>query len=159
MILLALAAMAAQALTVPTAAPPPVTATPVTGAPTTAPPSDTTQVQGSGPVSSSGLGATGFLTAESLQAKCQENSAAMVSYCYAYIAGVHDTIRAYETWLNMREFCRPVRVSQSELRRAFLDYLTANPRASSGEAASVVVIALRTKFACDTAQPVTPAAP
>lgn len=142
MIFLALAAIAAQAATAPAPPPPPRPMAPM------AAPADEAVLP-----APSRVGSTGFLTAASLQSKCQDNSAAMVSACYAYIAGVHDTIRAYETWLNMREFCRPARVSQGELRRAFLEYLTANPRAASGEAASVVVIALRAKFACDAAGP------
>ncbi|EIZ79042.1 hypothetical protein WSK_2587 [Novosphingobium sp. Rr 2-17] len=95
-----------------------------------------------------GLASSALLTADSLRSKCEDTSAVLASYCYAYIAGVYDSIRAYETWLNMREFCRPVRVSQADLRRAFLDYLRANPQAASGEAASVVVISFRQKFSC-----------
>lgn len=74
---------------------------------------------------------------------------AAVSYCFAYVTGVHDAVKAYETWLNMREFCRPLRMSQAELRQAFLEYMLQNPMAASGEAASVVVVALRQKYACD----------
>lgn len=101
---------------------------------------------GPGPV-----GGVGFLSAGSLRQKCEDTSAVMVSYCYAYITGVHDSVRAYETWLNMREFCRPVRTSQADLRRAVIEYLTENPQAASGEAASVVVVALKQKYACASA--------
>lgn len=73
----------------------------------------------------------------------------MVSYCYAYVTGVSDTVKAYETWLNMREVCRPLRMSQSELRQAFVAYMERNPQTGGGEAASVVVVALREKYACD----------
>lgn len=90
-----------------------------------------------------------FLTAGELQRKCQDKALAAVSYCYAYVTGVHDAVKAYETWLNMREFCRPLRMSQSELRQAFLEYMQQNPLAATGEAASVVVVALRQKYACD----------
>jgi hypothetical protein len=146
--LLAYAATAAQ--------PGPVSAVrPVQPAgPVTAPAAPSVDNQGELPASlrpraSSGIGRAGFLTAGELDAKCQDKSLAMVSYCYAYVTGVHDSVRAYETWLNMREFCRPLRVAQSELRQAFVEYMDKNPTAASGEAASVVVIALRQKYACD----------
>lgn len=98
-----------------------------------------------------------FLTAGELQRRCQDKALAAVSYCYAYVTGVHDAVKAYETWLNMREFCRPLHMSQSELRQAFLEYMQQNPLAASGEAASVVVVALRQKYACDA--PTAPATP
>ena len=93
-------------------------------------------------------GTTSFLTAGDLRRKCEDNALAMVSYCYAYVTGVHDTVMAYETWLKMREFCRPMRLTQSDLRRSFLAYMDANPRAMSGEAASVVVVALKQAYSC-----------
>jgi hypothetical protein len=104
------------------------------------------------------IGRAGFITAGELDGKCQDRSLAMVSYCYAYVTGVHDSVRAYETWLNIREFCRPLRVAQSELRQAFVDYMQRNPAAASGEAASVVVVALRQKYTCD-APPASASAP
>lgn len=100
-----------------------------------------------------GISVPSFVTAGELQAKCQDRALAMVSYCYAYVTGVHDSVKAYETWLNMREFCRPLRMSQSELRQAFVEYMNRNPAAATGEAASVVVVALRQKYACDAPAP------
>ncbi|MFC0205070.1 Rap1a/Tai family immunity protein [Novosphingobium soli] len=138
--------------------------TPVAPPPSSAPTVPAAQSTEAGPALPSvdlprrprGVTTPSFLTAGDLQAKCQDKALAMVSYCYAYVTGVHDSVKAYEVWLNMREFCRPLRMSQSELRQAFLEYLGKNPAAIRGEAASVVVIALRQKYACDA--PVAPAA-
>ncbi|AUW57333.1 hypothetical protein C1T17_03710 [Sphingobium sp. SCG-1] len=49
----------------------------------------------------------GYLSAGALVDRCSENSPASTSYCFAYIAGVSDAMRAYEIWLNTREFCPP----------------------------------------------------
>lgn len=51
--------------------------------------------------------AIGYLNANGLMEKCESGSAPMLSYCFAYIAGVNDTAKAYESWLNMREYCLP----------------------------------------------------
>lgn len=90
----------------------------------------------------------GFLSAAALRERCESNSAGLVSYCFAYVVGVHDTVQAYETWLRVREFCAPAVSSQSDMRRAFISYLDRNPGAASGEAASVIVLALKDQFAC-----------
>lgn len=90
----------------------------------------------------------GFLSAAALRERCESKSAGLVSYCFAYVTGVHDTVQAYETWLRVREFCAPVVSSQSDMRRAFLGYLDKNPGAASGEAASVIVLALKDQFPC-----------
>lgn len=90
----------------------------------------------------------GFLSADSLRERCESTSAGLVSYCFAYITGVHDSVRAYETWLRFREFCPPFSSSQADMRRAFLAYLKNNPQAAAGEAASVVVLALKDQFSC-----------
>lgn len=92
-----------------------------------------------------------FLSATDLRSRCLSSSPVTVSYCYAYITGVHDSVRAYETWLRFREFCVPLAASQADLRRAFVDYLDKHAEAASGEAASVVVVALKDRFACDVA--------
>jgi len=81
------------------------------------------------------------------------------SYCFAYITGVHDTVRAYEAWLNQREFCVPRHVPQGDLRQAFIDYLRDKPSDLSGEAASVVVVALKIRYACGSGARGTPPAP
>lgn len=90
----------------------------------------------------------GFLSASSLRDRCEATAATLVSYCFAYITGVHDTVQAYETWLRVREFCPAYTSSQADMRRAFLTYLKANPDAASGEAASVVVLAFKDQFPC-----------
>lgn len=91
----------------------------------------------------------GFISASSLAERCESNSPGLVSYCFAYITGVHDTVRAYETWLRVREFCPPFTSAQGDLRRAFLSYLKAHPDAGAGEAASVIVLAFKDQFSCD----------
>ena len=90
----------------------------------------------------------GFVSAGTLRDRCQATSPGQVSYCFAYITGVHDSVRAYETWLRFREFCPPYTGSQADLRRAFLSYLKDHPASESGEAASVVVLALKDGFPC-----------
>lgn len=90
----------------------------------------------------------GYLTADQLQGKCGRPDPSSSSYCFAYIAAVTDTARAYEIWLNAKEFCLPARISQAETRRAFLTYLTVYPAQKSGQAASVVVNALKQTYPC-----------
>jgi hypothetical protein len=91
---------------------------------------------------------SGYLSAGDLATRCKDNSPAAASYCFAYITGVHDSVRAYETWLKLREFCIPYNTSQSELRRAFTVYVDANPGDRAGSAASVVVVSLKKAYAC-----------
>jgi hypothetical protein len=95
-----------------------------------------------------GTTAGGLFSAGQLRDRCQSSVPADASYCFAYVAGVHDTVRAYEAWLNLREFCVPRHVPQGELRRAFIDYVAAHPDTASGEAASVVVVALKVRYPC-----------
>ncbi len=90
----------------------------------------------------------GYLNAGDLAARCQDSSPAATSYCFAFITGVHDTAQAYELWLNQREFCPPAGTAQADLRRAFLTYMTAYPQNRGGEAASVVVVALKETYPC-----------
>ena len=80
--------------------------------------------------------------------RCSEASPASTSYCFAYIAGVSDAMRAYEIWLNAREFCPPAGQSQSDLRRAFVGFVSAYPSNRTGQAASVVVVSLKQTFPC-----------
>ncbi|QNG48505.1 Rap1a/Tai family immunity protein [Sphingobium yanoikuyae] len=94
--------------------------------------------------------AIGYLNANGLMEKCESGSAPMLSYCFAYIAGVNDTAKAYESWLNMREYCLPPATPQGDLRRIFVEYLKANPGHGAGEAASVIIVALKEKYPCDT---------
>lgn len=91
----------------------------------------------------------GYITAGQLGQRCSKNDIAATSYCFAYIAAVTDSARAYEIWLHAREFCLPARVAQSEVRRAFMTYLSAYPANAQGQAASVVINALKTTYPCD----------
>lgn len=101
----------------------------------------------------------GFITARELAAKCSDGSAAGLSYCFAYIAAVHDTMRAYEIWLGQKEFCLPAGSSQGDIRRTFLTYLSAYPDQGSGQAASVVAVALKQTYICPSAPPAPSPAP
>lgn len=93
-------------------------------------------------------GDLGYLTADQLVRRCRQTDPASSSYCFAYIAAVTDTARAYEVWLNAKEFCLPANISQSETRRAFITYLNVYPAQISGQAASVVVNALKQTYPC-----------
>jgi hypothetical protein len=126
-------------------------------APTAVPPEQTVPIErkhaplpsgSTQPLTTTPRPSIGFLSADALRDRCQSNAAGLVSYCFAYITGVHDTVQAYETWLRVREFCPPYTSSQSDMRRAFLSYLANNPGAASGEAASVIVLAFKDQFAC-----------
>ena len=90
----------------------------------------------------------GYLTAGQLADRCSDNSAAASTYCFAFITGVHDTVQAYEQWLGQREFCVPAGTPQGDLRRSFLSYMLVYPQNSGGEAASVVVVALKAAYPC-----------
>lgn len=81
--------------------------------------------------------------------RCQESSPESGSFCFAYIAGVFDSVRAYEAWLNMREFCVPPDVAQSDIRDAVVAYIEKNPNDRLGQGASVVVRALKQRYPCD----------
>lgn len=91
----------------------------------------------------------GYLSAGALVDRCSEASSASTSYCFAYIAGVSDAMKAYEIWLNAREFCPPAGQSQSDLRRAFVGFVSAYPSNRTGQAASVVVVSLKQTYPCE----------
>ncbi len=90
----------------------------------------------------------GYMTAGQLADKCNQSEAGSVDYCFAYIAAANDTARAYEIWLGQREFCAPQAIPQSDLRKAFLAYVAAYPDTRNGQAASVIVVALKETFPC-----------
>lgn len=75
---------------------------------------------------------------------------ARIEACLAFGAAVRDTSLAYQRWQGFREFCIPPETSQSELRDATLHYLNIHPREADALAASVVVLALRDAFPCET---------
>ncbi|SFG20993.1 hypothetical protein SAMN05518801_11085 [Novosphingobium sp. CF614] len=91
----------------------------------------------------------GFMTAGKLADRCTEPSAYSISYCYAYLAGIHDAMRAYEVWLGQREFCAPTEVAQKDLRDVFVAFITANPRYRAAQGASVAVVALKETYPCE----------
>lgn len=111
-------------------------------------PSQATPSPANAPTGRSLAPAAGLFSAGQLKQKCESMGVADASYCFAYVVGVHDATRAYENWLNLREFCTPPGIVQGELRRAFVDYLAANPGYRSGEAASVVIVALKHRYPC-----------
>jgi hypothetical protein len=90
--------------------------------------------------------------------RCSETSPESASFCFGYIAGVFDSVRAYETWLHVREFCIPAGTPQNELRDVIVSHLQSNPNDRIAQGASVVVRALKLRFPCD-GTPSTPVAP
>lgn len=116
--------------------------------PAPAKPAEAKPAQAALPATPAPITSIGYLTAGELADKCQRQSPTDTSYCYAFIAGVHDTIQAYEQWLSTREFCPPSTLAQSELRRSFLTYVSAYPSARDGVAASVIVVSLKQTYPC-----------
>lgn len=100
------------------------------------------------PVATEPVKSIGYLTGTQLGARCTDGSTAGVTYCYAFITGVHDTMQAYQRWLGQKEFCPGESVAQGELRQNFLAYLNAYPKSGQGQAASVVVVALKSSYPC-----------
>ena len=96
----------------------------------------------------------GFSHGSDVINRCTEASAESGSFCFAYIAAVYDSVRAYETWLNFREFCIPAGTPQSELRDTVVAHIQANPNDRLGQGASVVIRALKEHYPC--AAPTTP---
>ncbi|EIZ78470.1 hypothetical protein WSK_2914 [Novosphingobium sp. Rr 2-17] len=93
-------------------------------------------------------GSIGFLTASQLSGQCRQSSAFAVTYCFAYLAGVHDTIRAYEQWLKHKEFCAPATIKQQDLSDVFASYVAAHPEFAEGQASSVALVALKEAWPC-----------
>jgi hypothetical protein len=83
--------------------------------------------------------------------RCTEKSPESGTFCFAYIAAVYDSVRAYETWLNMKEFCLPPQTPQSELRDAVVQHIERNPNDRLGQGASVVIRALKERYPCPAA--------
>jgi hypothetical protein len=88
----------------------------------------------------------GYLEARDLLARCTVSSGQ--DYCFGYIAAVYDSIRAYESWLSLKEVCVPAGTPQGELKMAVVEHFRANPDSLTNSAASVVVIALAKRFPC-----------
>jgi hypothetical protein len=81
--------------------------------------------------------------------------------CFAFVSAVSDTSRAYQQWMNFREYCLPAGVMRGDLRDATLRYLDLHPREGDALAASVVILALKDRYPCAAdpapAVPATPA--
>lgn len=95
----------------------------------------------------------GYQTGIDLYKRCTDQSAAGLSYCFAYLAAVHDTVRAYENWMGFKEFCLPREVTQSDLRQVFLADARRFTFEARGQAASVVVNAFKRAYKCPTTAP------
>ena len=89
--------------------------------------------------------------------RCIETSTDSASFCFAYIAAVYDRVRAYETWLSIREFCIPADTPQGELRDVVVAHIEAHPNDRLGQGASVVIRALKEHYPCAAAQADVPA--
>lgn len=89
-----------------------------------------------------------FQTGTALMGKCTGQSVHGLEYCFAYIAAVADTVRAYQVWLDLADVCLPAKLSQRQMSDIVVSYLTANPGQGKQQAASVVVLALAAKFPC-----------
>ncbi|HKT85577.1 MAG TPA: Rap1a/Tai family immunity protein [Novosphingobium sp.] len=96
-------------------------------------------------------GTSGFQSAGQVLRKCRDESSFSKSYCFAYIAAVADSARAYQAWLGTNGMCLPNRTSQGTLVDVFDAYLVANPSLTHSQAASVIVTALQERFPCRTA--------
>lgn len=103
-------------------------------------------------------GTEGYQSAGQVLRKCRDESSFSKSYCFAYIAAVADSARAYQAWLGTDGMCLPNRTSQSTLVDVFGAYLTANPSLTRSQAASVIVTALQERFPCRSAAYQGPAA-
>ena len=88
-----------------------------------------------------------FRTGSELLALCTGGTAT-IGYCFGFVMGVLDTVKAYESWNKWREVCAPSGTTQGEYRDAVVTFLRANPNDLDGQAASLVVLALRDRFPC-----------
>jgi hypothetical protein len=98
-------------------------------------------------------GRIGYLTGGELAARCRESSIDAVAQCFSYLAAVHDSVRAYEAWLSIREFCIPAAIAQSDLRDILVRYVDEVPGAATGQAASVAIRAMKQAYPCPSASP------
>lgn len=96
-------------------------------------------------------GTSGYQSAGQVLRKCRDESTFSKSYCFAYVAAVADSARAYQAWLGTDSMCLPGRTSQGTLVDVFDAYVAANPSLTHSQAASVIVTALQERFPCRTA--------
>jgi hypothetical protein len=106
----------------------------------------------------------GFESAGALLRKCRENSSFSRSYCFAYLAAVADSARAYRVWIGSGDPCLPGGLTLGKLADTFEAYLVANPSLTEAQAASVIVASLQEAYACAVPAPApaptaTPVAP
>ena len=90
----------------------------------------------------------GFIHGSDIIARCTDDSPQQGSFCLGFIAAVYETVRAYETWMNIREICMPNTVSLIDMRGAVIDHIKRVPDDRLGQGASVVLIALKAKWPC-----------
>lgn len=101
----------------------------------------------------------GFESAGGLLRKCRENSSFSRSYCFAYLAAVADSARAYRVWIGSGDPCLPAGLTLGKLADTFEAYLVANPSLTEAQAASVIVASLQEAYACPAATPAPMPAP
>lgn len=95
----------------------------------------------------------GYVFGSDLLARCTEGSVTSTSYCFGYVAAVFDSVRSYEVWQNMREFCVPQTATLSDLRATVVGYLQRHQERLDGQAGSLVVLALRDAYPCAGSDP------
>lgn len=110
-------------------------------------------------------GTAGFQSAEALYKNCTGNSVHGREYCFAYVAAVADSVRAYQAWLNLNDVCLQRSISHGSLIDTYTGYFERNPSLGPRQAASVVVLSMQGRFPCGAAgaapatTPVKPAKP
>ena len=104
-----------------------------------------------------GASVGGYLLGADLLERCKQIS--RIDYCYGYISSSYDTARAYSVWLNRDEVCVPEGTPQRELVAAVVDHINSDARNLTSQAASVVIVALQTRFPCKAPVATPPARP
>ena len=99
-----------------------------------------------------------FTHGSDIIARCTSDTPQDGSFCFGFVAAVYESVRAYETWLNIREFCVPAGVTLSDMRDAVVARIRKNPNDRLGQGASVVILALKEKWPCAAAATTPPAA-
>ena len=81
-------------------------------------------------------------------ARCTGSSPQEGAFCFGMITGVFESVRAYETWLNIRELCVPASATLTDMRDVVVARIRAHPDDRLGQGASVIVLALKEKWPC-----------
>jgi hypothetical protein len=95
----------------------------------------------------------GFESAGELLRKCRENSSFAKNFCFAYLAAVADSARAYRVWIGSGDPCLPSGLTMGKLADTFEAFLIANPSQTRAQAASVIVASLQDAFPCPVLAP------